>query len=290
MAYKGGLELLKKADTVDQDYLVWVQFQAGEIEQSLKAAQEAVSKRKNEVIPLARLIELQWLAGKKADAKKSFDELREISGSIDKSSPLFARMTPLAKELGYGDNWIVVKPPKSDTGVRPSLDSLGPIRWSPSPANAWTLRDVNGGAHSLNDYRGKPVVVLFFLGHGCLHCAQQVQAFGAAAKEFQDAGINLIAISSDDTEGLKQSIESYSGKTIPFPLVADNSLNVFKSYRCFDDFENQPLHGTFLIDGAGLVRWQDISYEPFQQTKFLLGEAKRLLSQPTVAARPVTRS
>ena len=49
----------------------------------------------------------------------------------------------------------------------------------------------------------------------------------------------------------------------------------------FDDFENQPLHGTFLIDRDGLVRWQDISYEPFSEVDFLLKEAKRLLRLPT---------
>ena len=90
-------------------------------------------------------------------------------------------------------------------GNRPPLDWLGPLRWQPSPAPAWTLRDAAGGDHSLGDYHGKPVVVLFFLGHGCLHCAKQVQAFGEAAKDFADAGIEIIAISSDDADGLKQS-------------------------------------------------------------------------------------
>ena len=50
----------------------------------------------------------------------------------------------------------------------------------------------------------------------------------------------------------------------------------------------------FFIDGAGLVRWQDISYEPFQDTKFLLGEAKRLLEsirrQPSHATAAATRA
>ena len=59
--------------------------------------------------------------------------------------------------------------------------------------------------------------------------------------------------------------------------MADSSLETFKAYRCYDDFEQQPLHGTFLIDGQGLVRWQDISYQPFMDTKFVLGEAQRLL-------------
>ena len=68
---------------------------------------------------------------------------------------------------------------------------------------------------------------------------------------------------------------------------ADASLNVFKQYRAYDDFEQQPLHGTFLIDRQGLVRWQDISYEPFTEAEFLLRESKRLLAQdpPQVTQR-----
>ena len=91
-------------------------------------------------------------------------------------------------------------------------------------------------------------------------------------------GIELIAISTDDAAGLKQSIDNYQDGPIPFPLVTDAPLEVFKAYRCYDDFEKQPLHGTFFIDGQGLVRWQDISYQPFEDTKFLLGEAQRLLN------------
>ena len=34
----------------------------------------------------------------------------------------------------------------------------------------------------------------------------------------------------------------------------------------------------FIIDGDGLVRWQDISYEPFMDPDFVLREGKRLLN------------
>ena len=143
-----------------------------------------------------------------------------------------------------------------------------------------------GVEKALADYRGKPVILLFFLGNGCLHCAEQIHAFGKAHQAFAEAGIELIGISSDDREGLKISIENYEGGNIPIPLVADNSLATFKAYRCFDDFEKQPLHGAFLVDGEGKVRWQDIGFEPFMDHKFLLGEARRLLG--TSAAPSVT--
>ena len=124
------------------------------------------------------------------------------------------------------------------------------------------------------------MVLLFFLGHGCLHCAEQLRAFAAAKAEFDAAGLTLLAISSDDAEGLKQSLEDFKGSPIGIPLLADNTLETFKAYRCFDDFENQPLHGTFVIDGSGLVRWQDIGFEPFKDHRFVIDEAKRLLAHP----------
>jgi peroxiredoxin len=282
--FSRGVEYLKKAGNVEQDYIARVQFQAGEKDKAIEAAKNHANGHKNEVIPLATLVELLWLAEKKDDAKKSLDELRAISGSMDTTSVIYRRISPIAKELGYSEDWKVVATVKSDTGNRPPLDSLGPYRWQPSPAMSWSLKDASGADHALSNYHGKPVVVLFFLGHGCLHCAEQVRAFGAAAKDFEAAGISLVAVSSDDTEGLKQSIENYSDSPGPLPLlVADNSLETFKAYRCYDDFEQQPLHGTFLIDGQGLVRWQDISYQPFMDHKFLLGEAQRLLKQTPAA-------
>jgi peroxiredoxin len=145
---------------------------------------------------------------------------------------------------------------------------------------------VTGGSRrqytiSLDDYRGKPVVVIFYLGFGCLHCVEQLATFAPLAEEYQAAGIELVAIGSDDLEDLHAALKEYSQqKNIPFPLLADASLAAFEKYRCVDNFENQALHGTFLIDANGLIRWQDIGAEPFTDASFLLQESQRLLSLP----------
>ena len=47
----------------------------------------------------------------------------------------------------------------------------------------------------------------------------------------------------------------------------------------YDDFEKVTLHGTFLIDREGMVRWQDTSFEPFMEPKFVLKEYLRLFGQ-----------
>jgi alkyl hydroperoxide reductase subunit AhpC len=82
----------------------------------------------------------------------------------------------------------------------------------------------------------------------------------------------------------KTFAHSKSNDGFPFPILSDGTLATFKAYRAFDDFENQPLHGTFLIDGSGFVRWQDISAQPFTSGTWLLAEARRLLSLPVDAA------
>ncbi len=90
---------------------------------------------------------------------------------------------------------------------------------------------------------------------------------------------------------MKKTLEkSKEGGTFPFPIVSDATLETFKSYRAYDDFENTPLHGSFLVDGRGLVRWQDISFEPFSDVDFLLHEAKRLLALPPGAVLAKTSS
>ena len=134
---------------------------------------------------------------------------------------------------------------------------------------------------ALSDYAGKPVIVILFLGFGCLHCVEQLEAFAPAAPAFKEAGISIVTIGNDAREDMARSLE---GMTIeerpPFPVLADPEMKVFHDYRCYDDFEDLPLHGTFLVDAKGRVRWQDISFEPFVDHEFLLAEAERLLGLP----------
>ena len=272
-----GLKSLKKAGGVSALYLAQLQARSGQAEEAVKALQKQVDQHKNEVLPLAALVTTRWELGQREAAEKSFETLRSISGPLQLDSPVFQRLQPIAKQLGWPDDWRVPSTVADDVGKRPDLDSLGPFRWQPSAAPQWTLPDVEDGQHSLAQFRGRPLVIIFYLGYGCLHCAEQLQAFAPQTEAFAKAGIELIAISTDDMEGLKDSHKGYEKGSFPFPLVSDSDLTVFKAYRAYDDFEKQPLHGTFLIDKQGRVRWQDISYEPFMDHAFLLREAERLL-------------
>jgi peroxiredoxin len=275
-------EVEKQLDEVKdlpKERLARIHLKLGDKEKAIKLAQEAVEGSTNQVQTLANYAAILNECDKEDEAKEQFERLRALATQTDLELPVFERVMPLAKSLGLKNDWRVPYKPTSDVGDRPALDTLGPFRWQPSRAPDFVLRDSDNDKISLKDYRGKPLLVIFYLGHGCVHCIEQLNLFAPTASDYKEAGISLLAVSTDSVEGLKKTLEkSKSEDGFPFPLVSNESLDVFKAYRAYDDFEKMPLHGTFLIDGNGLVRWQDISYEPFTETQFLLKEARRLLN------------
>ncbi len=283
-AYADAAASFAKVSSFDKGWLAMVQQLAGDNKKAIETVNKHVSSHKSETVPLAWKVSVLWNADKKDDAKEAFTELRKISETVDLDVPVFQMLKPIVLELGFTADWRQPREESKDFGERPNLHELGPFRWSPSAAPSFALQDHKEEIRTLSEYAGKNVVVIFYLGHGCLHCAEQLKAFAPMTKKFEEAGLSLIAISTDGQEDLKISHENYGDEEFPFPLVANSDLNVFKDYRCYDDFEKQPLHGTFLIDATGQIRWQDISYEPFMEPEFVLKESKRLLAQPGKAS------
>jgi peroxiredoxin/N-acetylneuraminic acid mutarotase len=144
-----------------------------------------------------------------------------------------------------------------------------------STAPAWSLSDGSGKTVSMSEFKGRPMVLIFYEGSGCLRCQEQLNNFATKAREFADAGIDLVAIGTDSPEDLGNALAAYKNEGgFPFPLLSDAKLDVFKAYRCID-FGNQPLHGTFVIDAQGHVRWRNISDKPFNDPALVLTEAKQ---------------
>ncbi|MGY8642325.1 MAG: peroxiredoxin family protein [Verrucomicrobiales bacterium] len=163
-------------------------------------------------------------------------------------------------------------------GKRPASVDVK-ISWPHRELNAsegFALPNADGSIVDLDSYRGRPVVVIFFLGGGCLHCVQQLTAFAPKADDFLKEGVEMIAVSTDGVADLQSGFEKLAIK-LDFPIVSGEGLTVFKNWGVFDEFENRPLHGTFLLDGNGSVRWLEVGHEPFMKADFLLGEARHLL-------------
>ncbi|HKQ40046.1 MAG TPA: peroxiredoxin family protein [Verrucomicrobiae bacterium] len=274
-------KLLADASDIPKPRLSQIWLQLSENEKARDLAKEALKGATNEVQVLANYVDVLWRCDETEKATEQFERLRNISSLADGDLPILKRLAPLAKQLKLPDDWRAPYQPATDVGIRPSLDSLGPFRWHPSPAPDFSLTGLDGKTISLKSYHGRPVVVLFYLGYGCRHCLEQLNAFGPKTERFRDAGISILAVSTDSISALQKTFDqSTSEEGFPFPIVSDEKKEIFRKYRAYDDFEDMPLHGTFLVDGKGLVRWQDISFDPFVDVDFLLKESQRLLKLP----------
>ncbi|MEZ6135877.1 MAG: redoxin domain-containing protein [Pirellulaceae bacterium] len=249
---------------------------ADKFDEAMKLVDKEISSKPGEVLPMATKAWIQFTHSGSDSARESFEEVKALACVADLDTPLLQRLLPLALALGAPEAWAADYKLADDLGARPDLDSLGPFRWHPYMAPNFTATAVDGSSISLKQLRGRPTLVIFYLGFGCLHCVEQLHEFSPRASEFRKAGIDIIAISSEDVDSLKKGISNYSNP-LDIPLHADPTLECFKAYRCFDDFEQTSLHGTFLIDSDGRVLWQDISYEPFMDVEFAMTESQRLL-------------
>ncbi len=321
--FKSAADKLTRAGGEDLAWIGELKFLGGEKEAGVKQIRDQVRRRPSEAIPLARLAYVLGRGADDAgavqdvgtdvtdgsasspddgtppgpdstekpgqpdaDVQAAFRELGEATRSLDFDVEMFARLKPIAERHDVADQeWLTPIGPRADVGFRPPLDSLGPFRWEPSLAPRWTARDRHGNEVSSTRFEGQPCLVIFYLGHGCLHCVEQLQTFAPWVSRFEEMGVNVIAISTDTVQDLDHDIAMYDGD-MPYDIhLADPDGVTFRRYRAWDDFENQPLHGTFLIDADGRIRWQDIGYEPFGDPKFLFGETRRVL-QPSGDKRP----
>ena len=71
----------------------------------------------------------------------------------------------------------------------------------------FTLPDQNGKLHSLEDYRGKKVILYFYPKDNTAGCTKQACNFGEMYPQFQEKGAVVIGVSKDSValiKGLKK--------------------------------------------------------------------------------------
>lgn len=260
---------------------------AGSHETAIQKSIEILNRSEGQVLPAAITA---WVAHQailalpnspsldswKEIRKKAVQQCSDLAFQCDSKLSSVERARSVARESHPEIEWGKRPMPSKDLGDRPSLDSLGPLRWSAPVAPIWGATGVAGEEFSSKRMVGKPYVLILYLGFGCLHCAEQLGKFSPAVERFREAGIDVIGVSTETPQSLAEGLKRYD-REMRISLASNAGWDVFKSFRCFDDFEGQALHGTIFVDGAGRIRWQDIGHEPFMDAEFLLQEARRLL-------------
>ena len=121
------------------------------------------------------------------------------------------------------------------------------------------LKDQHGNQVKLSSFRGqKNVVVLFYPFAFTGTCTGELCGLRDQLELFQNDDVQLLAISCDSIFTLRvfAEKESYS-----FPLLSDHWPHgaVATKYGVFDEARGAAIRGTFIIDKAGIVRWQIVN-------------------------------
>jgi peroxiredoxin len=120
--------------------------------------------------------------------------------------------------------------------------------------------DLDGteGRVTLEDLRGRPVILAFYPADWSPVCGDQMALYNEVLSEFQTHGAALLGVSVD---GIWCHRAFANERRLRFPLLADfepkgRVARAYGVYRAADGVSERAL---FVVDGAGVVRWSYVS-------------------------------
>ena len=123
-------------------------------------------------------------------------------------------------------------------------------------APAIALPDQNGEIHTLEQYRGKKVILYFYPKDNTPGCTKQACGFAERYPQFTEKGAVVIGISKDTVASHKKFEEKYS---LPFTILSDPELTAIKAYDVWKEKKNYGkvsmgvVRTTYLIDENGII-------------------------------------
>lgn len=246
-----------------------VYLKHGECRLAAEAYEAALAVEHNDGFSLAGLARARVAAGDRAAATRAAGRFAAVWSAADPGLPW--RRDVEALELAAAPAAETVAPERTY-----SLDlqkPLGPLEWQPFAAPPLDCRDPQGRLVTLDQFRGRNVLLVFYLGEDCLHCVEQLVAINRRATDWERENVVVLAVSSAAPERLAES-----GKLggLALRLLSDTDHAAARRYTSYDDFEEIELHSTILIDGQGRVHWKRTGGDPFMDMDFVLAEAARI--------------
>ncbi|MDA7744878.1 peroxiredoxin [bacterium] len=144
---------------------------------------------------------------------------------------------------------------------------------------------------TLEQYKGKYVMLFFYPKDFTFVCPTELHAFQARLADFKERGVELVAVSTDTEQshwGWLQMEKKHGGiKGVTYPIVADTNKTISSNYdvlagEFFYDEEGMlqaegelvAYRGLFLIDKEGKVRHQLVNDLPLGRN---VDEALRMI-------------
>ena len=123
-------------------------------------------------------------------------------------------------------------------------------------ALSFNLPDQNGKFHSLEEYRGKKIVLYFYPKDNTAGCTKQACGFGELYPLFTEKNAVVIGISKDSVASHKRFEQKYN---LPFTILSDTELSAIQAYDVWKEKKNYGkvsmgvVRTTYLIDENGII-------------------------------------
>ncbi|HLJ92299.1 MAG TPA: multicopper oxidase domain-containing protein [Gemmataceae bacterium] len=157
-------------------------------------------------------------------------------------------------------------------------DSVAQLIECSFPAPPLMLPTMQQSACDLCKLRPRNIVLVFFRGMGCVHCAQQLRSLLRDADERVLAETTIVAVSSEpiaDPEQVRQWLDV--SPQVQFQLLVDTDRRGFRTFGCYSD---GPRHGLFVIDSTGTVRAKYVGDVPFSDARAVWARVGRSRNIP----------
>jgi thioredoxin-dependent peroxiredoxin len=127
----------------------------------------------------------------------------------------------------------------------------------------FNLPDQDGREHTFTEFRGKWLLVYFYPKDDTPGCTKEACSFRDGFKLFTERNIAIVGISKDSVKSHKKFAEKYH---LDFPLLADESKDVIKSYGAWTEhgFMGHPGIGrnSYLFNPEGTLVKEYIKVKP----------------------------
>ncbi|MFM7489696.1 MAG: peroxiredoxin [Actinomycetota bacterium] len=115
----------------------------------------------------------------------------------------------------------------------------------------FTLPGTGGRSYSLSEYRGRPVVVVFYPGDDTPVCTKQLNSYNDELAQFENLDAVVLAISAQDVSSHEKFADKHGFR---FPLLADVDKKVAGSYGVLGPLGFMR-RSVFVVDAGGTVRY-----------------------------------
>jgi peroxiredoxin len=235
-----------------------------------QAFEKSLTLTHNDLFALSGLVRAYAATREKAKAEDAMARLLYVAADADKGIPILSRAMATGITATPRDS----SPRPQRNYSRTSLEQFGPARWEPYTAPPLDVKDSAGKRVTLDEYRGKNVILVFYLGQECPHCMKQLHEIGNKKEDWERLDTVVLAVSSaasaKNAEGLKEFGD------LPVRLLSDDHFANARRFHSYDDFEEAELHSTILIDKRGRVEWARNGGDPFGDMAFLTKQLERM--------------